>query len=108
MGLKTKHKKSTPAILFLRYSDMTLILSQNLFNHQHYDGYDGGSGYRESCYTGSCIGLMSRISGYDPCNQACLGSESDLVVGQMAEDDSRTSSLNEASSNSKELHCNSK
>nr|DAD27543.1 TPA_asm: hypothetical protein HUJ06_029011 [Nelumbo nucifera] len=35
------------------------------------------------------------MSRYDPCNQACLGSESDLVAGQMAEDDSRTSSLNE-------------
>ncbi|XP_010249168.2 PREDICTED: uncharacterized protein LOC104591821 isoform X2 [Nelumbo nucifera] len=82
---------------------MTMIPSQTLFNHQHYDGYGGGGGCRENCYTGSCVGLMSRISGYDPCNQACLGSESDLVVGQMAEDDSRTSSLNEAGSSSKDF-----
>ncbi|KAF8390722.1 hypothetical protein HHK36_025249 [Tetracentron sinense] len=74
---------------------MTMVPPQNLFKQRPYDGY-GGCG-------GSCTDinfLMNRLEGYDYCSEACLGS--DLVLGHMAEDESRTNSLNEAGSSSKE------
>lgn len=66
-----------------------MIPPQSLLK-QHYDSYDS---YVDS--------YMIQIEGYDPCSEACLGS--DLVVGHMAEDESRTTSLNEAGSNSKDV-----
>ncbi|KAF8400040.1 hypothetical protein HHK36_015914 [Tetracentron sinense] len=44
---------------------------------------------------------MNRIAVYDCCSEGCLGS--DLGIGHMAEDQSRTSSLYEAGSSSKDL-----
>jgi hypothetical protein len=86
---------------------MTILRAQNLSNeqqHQHHHhhlsggGYAGcGGGFREN------FGLMNRVQGYELyCSESCLGS--DLVVGdQMAEDESRTNSLNEAGSSSKDI-----
>ncbi|OAY42518.1 uncharacterized protein LOC110621972 isoform X1 [Manihot esculenta] len=90
---------------------MTMVPAQTLSkqkqqqqqqNHPFYGGYGGcgGGGYSDSSF-----GLMSRLEeGYDYCiSEACLGS--DLVPSNppMAEDESRTNSLNEpALSNSKD------
>ncbi|XP_062149902.1 uncharacterized protein LOC133858447 isoform X2 [Alnus glutinosa] len=84
---------------------MTIVRAQNLSREQvvqqqhHLSGglYTGcGGGFREN------FGLMSRVQGYEYCSESCLGS--DLVVGdQMAEDESRTNSLNEAASSSKDI-----
>ncbi|XP_010250563.1 PREDICTED: uncharacterized protein LOC104592779 [Nelumbo nucifera] len=80
---------------------MTMVPSAEslLINHPHHDAYG------DDCYSDNCVGLMrSRISGHDPCRKACLESETDLVVvGHMAENNSRNSSLNEAGSSSKDV-----
>ncbi|KAJ6944898.1 hypothetical protein NC651_000049 [Populus alba x Populus x berolinensis] len=67
-----------------------------------YGSYSGGG-------TGACnesFGLMNRLEGYDSCvSEACLLG-SDLVVANipMAEDESRTNSVNnEAGSSSKDV-----
>ncbi|KAM4109389.1 hypothetical protein ACB094_03G115400 [Castanea mollissima] len=83
---------------------MTMVPAQNLSKEQYhqylYGGYagcgGGGGVYRES------FGLMNRVEGYEYCStESCLGS--DLVVGQMADqDESRTNSFNEAGSSSKD------
>ncbi|OAY43844.1 protein LAX PANICLE 2 isoform X2 [Manihot esculenta] len=70
---------------------------QNLLFHGGYGGCGGGGGFSDS------FGVMSRLEGYDYCSsEACLGS--DLVPNPpMAEDESRTNSLNEpAGSSSKD------
>ncbi|KAK9276567.1 hypothetical protein L1049_006102 [Liquidambar formosana] len=76
---------------------MTMVPAQNL-SKQHilYGGYGGcvGDGnYSEN------FGHMSRLQGYDYCGSEanCLGSDL-VVIGHMAEDESRTTSLNEAGS----------
>ncbi|KAA8530009.1 hypothetical protein F0562_034535 [Nyssa sinensis] len=76
---------------------MTMIPPQNISKQDRYGGYGGGCGdsYSESC------GLMSRLEAYDTCSATCLGS--DLVVGPMAEEESRTESVNEAGSSSKDV-----
>lgn len=83
---------------------MTMVPAQNLSkqqqqqHHHLYGGYagcGGGGVYRQD------FGLMNRVQGYEYCSESYLGS--DLVVGdQMAEDESRTNSLNEAGSSSKD------
>ncbi|KAF9607109.1 hypothetical protein IFM89_032225 [Coptis chinensis] len=77
---------------------MIMLPFQHLFNQQQqkqfYDGYGGcGDSFTES------FGFMnSLVKGYD----CCIGS--DLVIGPiMAEDESRTSSVNEAGSSSKDV-----
>ncbi|KAJ4973399.1 hypothetical protein NE237_006573 [Protea cynaroides] len=95
---------------------MTMVpVPTTLFNQQHYDGGGGGGDVGiggaacGDCYDkGGSFGLlMSQIEagGYEygnPCRevQACIGSD---LTGHnhMAEDESRTSSLNEAGSSSK-------
>lgn len=78
---------------------MTMVPAPNLSKEQQRHlsgGYAGcGGSYREK------FGLMSRVEGYEYGSESCLGS--DLVVAQMAEDDSRTNSLNEAGSSSKDI-----
>ncbi|CAK9144381.1 unnamed protein product [Ilex paraguariensis] len=79
---------------------MTMINpAENLYKLQHpYGGY-GGRSYS------NCFGVMNQLEGYDcGSSEACLG-ESDLVVGRMAEDESksRTESVNEAGSSSKDV-----
>ncbi|PIA31166.1 hypothetical protein AQUCO_05200042v1 [Aquilegia coerulea] len=82
---------------------MTMVPSQNLFNQhqqQFYDGYGGcGDSYTES------LGFMSRFVGYEYYCSDNTSLGSDLVVGHplMAEDESRTSSVNEAVSSSKDV-----
>ena len=82
-------------------SDMTMVPTENLSKQHHLP--DGGEcGFYGCCgrsYTKS-FGLMSRVHGYDYHSEACLGS--DLGVNPMAEDESRTNSLNEAGSSSKD------
>ncbi|XP_039035532.1 uncharacterized protein LOC120172018 [Hibiscus syriacus] len=78
---------------------MTMVPAENLPKQHHlphggFYGYCGGS----SVYTES-FGLMSRVHGYDFHTETCLGIGSDNL---MAEDESRTNSLNEAGSNSKD------
>ncbi|KAF2288356.1 hypothetical protein GH714_007007 [Hevea brasiliensis] len=84
---------------------MTMVPAQTLSKRKQqqnllfYGGYAGcgGGGFSDS------FGLMSRLEGYDYCiSEACLGS--DLVPNPpMAEDESRTNSLNEpAGSSSKD------
>jgi hypothetical protein len=87
---------------------MTMVPARSLSKQQQqqhqlcYGSYFGGgtSAYNES------FGLMSRLEGYDSCvSEACLLG-SDLVVANipMAEDESRTNSLNnEAGSSSKDV-----
>ncbi|KAF5449262.1 hypothetical protein F2P56_029727 [Juglans regia] len=82
---------------------MTMVPAQNLSKQQrrhlsggYAAGRCGGGSYSENFV------LMNRVEGYAYCSdQSCLGS--DLVVGQMAEDESRTNSLNEAGSSSKDI-----
>ncbi|XP_044490910.1 protein LAX PANICLE 2 [Mangifera indica] len=77
---------------------MTMVPAENLSKQQNHHLYSGYGGCGNSCT--ESFGLMSRIKGYDYSSEACLGS--DLVVNPMAEDESRTDSLNEAGSSSKE------
>ncbi|GMI74864.1 hypothetical protein HRI_001155700 [Hibiscus trionum] len=69
----------------------------HLLPHGGFYGCSGGG----SIYT-ERFGLMSRVHGYDFHTEACLGIGSDLDANPMAEDESRTNSLNEAGSNSKD------
>ncbi|XP_021290289.1 uncharacterized protein LOC110421127 [Herrania umbratica] len=80
---------------------MTMVPAENLSN-QHHLPRGGGGGFYGCCgssYTES-FGLMSRVHGYDYHSEACLGS--DLGANPMAEDESRTNSLNEERSSSKD------
>ncbi|XWS63486.1 hypothetical protein CRYUN_Cryun06bG0101900 [Craigia yunnanensis] len=79
---------------------MTMVPAENLSKQHHLpDGGDCGFyGCCGSSYTKS-FGLMSRVHGYDYLRGDCLGS--DLSANPMAEDESRTNSLNEAGSSSK-------
>ncbi|KDP23279.1 hypothetical protein JCGZ_23112 [Jatropha curcas] len=82
---------------------MTMVPAQSLSKQQQqqlhlfyggYGGFGGGGGYNTESF-----GLMSRLEGYDYCiSEACLGS--DLVANPMAEDESRTNSLNEGAGSS--------
>ncbi|KAL5552569.1 hypothetical protein UlMin_039970 [Ulmus minor] len=79
-----------------------LSKQQNPHHHQHLKAYVG---FGEKYYTTSLesCGLMNRVvEGYEYCSttESCLGSE--IVVDPMAEDESRSNSLNEAGSSSKE------
>ncbi|XP_022748911.1 uncharacterized protein LOC111298464 [Durio zibethinus] len=80
---------------------MTMVLAENLSRQNHLPHGAGGGFYDccDSSYTES-FGLMSRVHGYDYHTEGCLGS--DLFANPMAEDESRTNSLNEAGSNSKD------
>ncbi|KAG4152738.1 hypothetical protein ERO13_D04G140300v2 [Gossypium hirsutum] len=87
---------------------MTMVPAENLSkqNHlPHCGGLDfygcGGGGGGDSSYTEN-FGLMNRLHGYDYHNEACLGS--DLGANQMAENPSRTNSLNETGSSSKDYN----
>ncbi|MBA0781931.1 hypothetical protein Gotri_002812, partial [Gossypium trilobum] len=87
---------------------MTMVPAENLSkqNHlPHCGGLDfygcGGGGGGDSSYTEN-FGLMNRLHGYDYHNEACLGS--DLGANQMAENPSRTNSLNETGSTSKDYN----
>ncbi|GKU96241.1 hypothetical protein SLEP1_g9496 [Rubroshorea leprosula] len=83
---------------------MIMVPAENLYKQYLLGG--GGSGSGDSFYGGCCgsyaesLGVMSRINGYEYNGEACLGS--DLAANPMAEDDSRTNSLNEAVSSSKD------
>ncbi|XWS68757.1 hypothetical protein CRYUN_Cryun04dG0119400 [Craigia yunnanensis] len=80
---------------------MTMLPTENL-SKQHHLLHGGGGGFYACCgnsYTES-FGLMSRVNGYDYHSEACLGS--DLGANSMAEDESRSTSLNEAGSSSKD------
>lgn len=83
---------------------MTMVPAQNLSKQQQQQHHlYGGGAYAGGCgggYTES-FGLMNRIEGYEYCSESFVGS--DLVVGPMAEDESRTNSLNEAGSSSKDV-----
>lgn len=68
---------------------MTMIPAQN----RYFDGSFGGCG---DSYSHS-YALMSRLDIHDNCSEACLGS------GSMAEDESRTNSLNEVGSSSRDV-----
>lgn len=79
-----------------------MVPAENLskqHHHHHHLIYSGYGGCGASSYSEN-FGHMSRIQGYDYSSEACLGS--DLVANPMAEDESRTNSLNEAGSSSKE------
>ncbi|XVF66713.1 hypothetical protein PTKIN_Ptkin10aG0059700 [Pterospermum kingtungense] len=80
---------------------MTMVPTENLSKQHHLHNGGGGSFYGccGSSYTES-FGLMSRVNGYDYHSEACLGS--DLGANPMAEDESRTNSLNEGGSSSKD------
>ncbi|XVF02151.1 hypothetical protein REPUB_Repub04eG0151200 [Reevesia pubescens] len=80
---------------------MTMVPAENL-SKQHHLPHGGGGSFYDYCgssYTES-FGHMSRVHGYDYHSEACLGS--DLGTNPMAEDESRTNSLNEAGSSSKD------
>ncbi|KAL4363865.1 hypothetical protein GQ457_04G006050 [Hibiscus cannabinus] len=80
--------------------DMTMVPAGNFSKRHHLLPHGGFYGY---CGGGSSFGLMSRVDhGYDFHTEACLGIGSDLGANPMAEDESRTNSLNEAGSNSKD------
>ncbi|XWS39369.1 hypothetical protein CRYUN_Cryun18bG0047400 [Craigia yunnanensis] len=80
---------------------MTMVPAENLSKQHHLPHCGSGCFYGccGSSYTES-FGLMSRVHGYDYHSEACLGS--DLGTNPMAEDESRTNSLNEAGSSSKD------
>ncbi|XVE92676.1 hypothetical protein REPUB_Repub01dG0120200 [Reevesia pubescens] len=80
---------------------MTMVPVENLSKQHHLPhGHDGSFyGYCGSSYTES-FGLMSRVQGYDYHSEACI--VSDLGANPMAEDESRSNSLNEAGSSSKD------
>ncbi|KAL9406858.1 hypothetical protein Peur_003830 [Populus x canadensis] len=87
---------------------MTMVPARSLSKQQqqqHQLGYGSYFGGGTSAYNES-FGLMSRLEGYDSCfSEACLLG-SDLVVANipMAEDESRTNSVNnEAGSSSKDV-----
>ncbi|GMP82233.1 hypothetical protein CsSME_00036636 [Camellia sinensis var. sinensis] len=64
-------------------------------------GHGGGCGGGGGCSDG--FSLMSRLQGYEYCcSESCLGYDL-VVVGPMAEDESRTESVNEAGSSSKDV-----
>ncbi|KAE8670152.1 Detected protein of unknown function [Hibiscus syriacus] len=79
---------------------MTMVPAENLPHGgggEFYGFCGGGSIYTES------FGHMSRLrGGYDFHTEACLGIGSDLEADRMDEDESRTNSVNEAGSNSKD------
>ena len=78
-----------------------MVPEENLSKQHHLP--DGGEcGFYGCCgrsYT-KIFGLMSRVHGYHYHSGACLGS--DLSADPMAEEESRTDSLNEAGSSSKD------
>ncbi|XWS54063.1 hypothetical protein CRYUN_Cryun10bG0056800 [Craigia yunnanensis] len=80
---------------------MTMVPAENLSKQHHLPHGDGGGFYGccASSYTES-FGLISSVHGYDYHSEVCLGS--DLGANPMAEDESRTNSLNEAGSSSKD------
>ncbi|XVE50041.1 hypothetical protein DITRI_Ditri01bG0130100 [Diplodiscus trichospermus] len=80
---------------------MTMVPAEN-FSKQHLLPHGGGGSFYGCCgssYTGS-FGLMSSVHEYDYSRGAYLGS--DLGDNPMAEEESRTNSLNEAGSSSKD------
>ncbi|XVE66112.1 hypothetical protein DITRI_Ditri08aG0054600 [Diplodiscus trichospermus] len=81
---------------------MTMVPAENLSKQHHHLLHSGSGSFYDCCdssYTES-LGLMSRVNGYDYHSGACLGS--DLGANPMAEDESRTNSINEAASSSKD------
>ncbi|GLT63994.1 hypothetical protein SLA2020_365140 [Shorea laevis] len=86
---------------------MTIVRAQNLSKEQRQQHHLSGGGYA-GCGGGFTenFALMSRVQGYEYCSttdQSCLGSDLVLVGDRMAEDESRTNSLNEAGSSSKDI-----
>ncbi|XP_022726327.1 uncharacterized protein LOC111282484 isoform X2 [Durio zibethinus] len=81
---------------------MTMVPAENL-SKQHHLPHGGGGGFYGFCGSGytESFDLMNRVQGYDDYNsESCLGS--DLGANPMAEDESRTNSLNEMGSSSKD------
>ncbi|XVF44371.1 hypothetical protein PTKIN_Ptkin02bG0114800 [Pterospermum kingtungense] len=80
---------------------MTMVPAENLYKQHHLP--HGGDGCFYGCWGNSfteSFGLMSRVHGYEYQSGACSGS--DLSANLMAEDESRTNSLNEAGSSFKD------
>ncbi|XP_052184328.1 uncharacterized protein LOC127796297 isoform X1 [Diospyros lotus] len=76
---------------------MTMVPTQSPSNSkQHRYGGCGGYSISES------LGLMSRLEGYDSGSEACRRSDP-VIDDPMAEDESRTESVNEAGSSSKDV-----
>lgn len=71
--------------------DMTMFSAENTYKHLFCGGFSEGFGV-----------MSSQVQGYDSCSEACLGSDR-LVGPLMAEDQSRTGSINEAGSSSKDV-----
>ncbi|KAL2519752.1 RING finger protein [Abeliophyllum distichum] len=70
---------------------MTMFSAENIFKHQFCGNYSEGFGV-----------MSSQVQGYDSCSEPCLGSDR-LVGPLMAEDQSRTGSVNEEGSSSKDV-----